>query len=331
MVMGVSLKALARAVVGELKGCTEIVRRLIAEARELSEREVLAAGRCVVSINNEAKQHATDLDSLARQFASGSTENRRNIAHVIHRQTETCSNFAGEMGHKLRDQAELAMRALELTKSIARFGDQITRISMEARILTLNADIESKRLGKAGAAFGAIAGEMRHLSASVHSTNQAVAQLAGDLTRILPKLAASSHEMLQHSDSFSEQLVRQLADVQAAYDAAQHSVTDALSEGQQRAERIFAQTCEVLSHLQFQDRMAQDLAKAMHQLDVATQVVETALTELPETADVGGKAEVGRAFDRAREHMPSVVHMLAEALPEAPSHTMLQGGDIELF
>ncbi len=329
--MGFSVKALARAVVGELRGCTDMVRRLIGEARDLSEHEVLAAGRCVVSINNEAKQHATDLDELARQFASGSTENRRNIAQVIHRQTETCSNFADEMGEKLRDQAELAMRALELTKSIARFGDQITRISMEARILTLNADIESKRLGKAGAAFGAIAGEMRHLSASVHSTNQAVAQLAGDLTRILPKLAASSHEMLRHSESFSEQLVRQLADVQGAYDAAQQSVTEALSEGQQRAERIFSQTCEVLSHLQFQDRMAQDLTKAMHQLDVATRVVETALTDLPETAESNGKTDVGRAFDRAREHAPSVVHMLAEALPEAPGHTMLQAGDIELF
>lgn len=329
--MAFSVKALAKAVVGELRGCTDLVRRLIAEARELSEREVLAAGRCVVSINNEAKQHATDLDALAHQFASGSTENRRNIAHVIHRQTETCSTFANDMGEKLRDQAELAMRALELTKSIARFGDQITRISMEARILTLNADIESKRLGKAGAAFGAIAGEMRHLSASVHSTNQAVAQLAGDLTRILPKLAASSHEMLRDSESFSDQLVSQLADVQSAYDAAQQSVTEALSEGQQRAERIFSQTCEVLSHLQFQDRMAQDLTKAMHQLDVATQVVQSALTDLPDEAGGNGKVEVGRAFDRAREHAPSVVHMLAEALPEAPGHTMLQAGDIELF
>jgi methyl-accepting chemotaxis protein len=330
-----SIKALATVVVDELKGCTELVSRLIAEARQLSEREVLAAGRCVVSINNEAKQHATDLSALAKQFAGGNSENRRTIAHVIQKQTHTCSTFATELGAELRDQSELALRALELTKRIAKFGEQINSISIEARILTLNADIESKRLGKSGAAFGAIAGEMRNLSASVHSTNQAVADLTRDLTRLLPKLAAGSQQMLRHSDAFSGQLVKQLADVEFAYDSAQRAVHGTLQASQERAERIFAQTCEVLSHLQFQDRMAQDLSKAQHQCQLAAQIVEGAFAALPEasaahTGDDWG-TQVTQAFDRARQQTPVVVHMLAEGLSPAESDSVLQAGDVELF
>jgi methyl-accepting chemotaxis protein len=294
--MAWDVKALSAAVIAELKACTITVTRLIAGARELSEREVLAAGRSVVSINNEANRHASDLDALAQQFADGNTANRQTIAQVIAQQTDTCSTFATHMADKLRDQAELALRALELTKRIATLGEQITSISKEARILTLNADIESKRLGKSGAAFSAIAQEMRHLSASVHSTNRMVSELTEDLTRILPKLAASSHDMLRQSDVFSGQLVNQLADVQAAYDAAQRCVSDALLESQTRAERIFAETCEVLSRLQFQDRMSQDLTKAQHQVEVTTKAVESTFAALPGQQDSEADSDVIRGF-----------------------------------
>ena len=114
-----SIKALATVVVEELKGCTELVNRLIAEARQLSEREVLAAGRCVVSINNEAKQHATDLIRSSKATAISP----RCVEIVIGRPSNRPDVTARRLGSRsavvkrhARDDAALRIRRAEFRR-----------------------------------------------------------------------------------------------------------------------------------------------------------------------------------------------------------------------
>lgn len=301
--------ALRRTISKELtRACADMDRRL-SEAIGLSESEVMAATQSLVKINQEAKEHVADLQRIAAQLGG----ERRIASAMIENQTRYC---AMAVSH-LRRQQEVAERSVSLTRAISDFVGTIGNISAAARILTINGQIESARLGSKGAAFSVIADQLRDLSTAVQNANESISSLAKDLSDQMPLVVESSALLLKETESFSDEQRGRIADFQVAVDDATRRLGVALAETRERAARMISRAGEILTHMQFHDRMAQDLREVTsvttHAKEVITNVVD-AVAELPAEADAAllGDGAVDKLLARAHEATPKVRHRLSQ-------------------
>ncbi|PWK03936.1 methyl-accepting chemotaxis protein [Tumebacillus permanentifrigoris] len=101
----------------------------------------------------------------------------------------------------------------------------IQKISQQTNLLGLNAAIEAARAGEYGRTFSVVAKEIRTLSSNSSDAAKQIGlsldnmqQLVNDITGSLSEIAASSSNLIHHSESFSElvddlhQLSRKLND-----------------------------------------------------------------------------------------------------------------------
>ena len=97
------------------------------------------------------------------------------------------------MENVVDEQKSSVDHALGLSSRIEELRKQIGNIQFQSRLLALNANVEAAHLKKGGAAFHAIANEMRRLTSSIEIANSNVAEL----TMSLPAIAANRCKSLQ--------------------------------------------------------------------------------------------------------------------------------------
>ncbi|MBT9587005.1 hypothetical protein IV102_26925 [bacterium] len=244
------LKFLTQVVCREHDKVADLVNRLLDDATQLSEQEICLATASLMQINRDSREHVSDL----RRVVTGSQEKRVAAIEMIDHQT----HYSRTMQAALQEQVDLARKSMGLSREISGFVEVIGRISSAARILTVNGQIESARMGSLGAAFSVIANEMRDLSAEVQRANQAIADLAGNLVKLMPALDNNAGKLLQNTEAFSAQQ----ADIIKNFQVVAQQESDSLLSTEERAKHISDQVGVMVTHLQFQDRVAQDLREA---------------------------------------------------------------------
>jgi methyl-accepting chemotaxis protein len=140
---------------------------------------------------------------------------------------------------------------------------------MEAKILALNASIQATRLGVAGESFRVIAQEMKHFSESVNEANQGVRELADGLLNVLPRIRSLAADMSKTSEGFSQDIGERVGEVAATNAELKQQVADSMSAGEVRLQQILQLSYDALSHLQFQDTVAQGLLSADTEMKAA--------------------------------------------------------------
>jgi methyl-accepting chemotaxis protein len=106
-----------------------------------------------------------------------------------------------------------AQQAVEQVAHTLAAAQVIERLARQAKMLALNARIESVRGGEQARGFAVIAEEMTRLSTAVAATNDTVQRLAGSLGGLLPKMAAQAHELSERADAFSTEAGRRLGEL----------------------------------------------------------------------------------------------------------------------
>ncbi len=245
----------------ELRLCREEIVTNLEEARELSEREVLAAGAVLVDIVSEAQSYVDEVKSSLGSLLRGDEDD---VATAIAHQTAAVGYFVIHTKERMQEQDSVAQLALEQSESILIAGRSIKKLANASKLLALNARIEATRLGDKGETFEVIAGEMRDLSESVEEANRQIADLASSLLELLPKLASTAHEVLQHSETFSIELSDHMTAIDEGTNQLREKATFSVTQGEQRVERILSGAHRAISHLQFQDPMIQQLQQIEH-------------------------------------------------------------------
>jgi methyl-accepting chemotaxis protein len=163
------------------------------------------------------------------------------------------------MSERAAAQDERARNAAAAAKSIADLAASIERLAGEARLLAVNARIESSRLGAQSAGFEVLAAEMQRLSDEVATTNERVGELAGRLGHDLPWIAQHARDFRRAMEDFSTTATMQLDETERGVLDLRNQVQRASKAGGAVIEDILRASQAALSHLQFQDVVAQDL------------------------------------------------------------------------
>ncbi len=243
------------------------VLRLASSRNEIAERielinamtgtEVTAAASSVISIVDSANAHIGKVKQLASRV--GAQDQSDGIQRSIQSQTSAIDTYVQTLLKKSQTHAELATEALSQVQNISGAAAAIDRLARNARILAINARVVSAHASEGARGFDVISTEMQRLSNEVASTNKLIASLAANLKEILPRMAAGSEELSDRTKTFALESQRHAEDVNRGVELLQTDLRDTLSLGDQAVESILKSSQEALSHLQFQDVVAQRL------------------------------------------------------------------------
>jgi len=237
-----------------------------------SEREVMAAGDAVRAIYDETREQVSAMDAAVASL--GNETGKRSdasLGQAMKRQIDMFAEFMDQLSKRLEMQSTAANQALAMVGKVHEFTKRVSTLWSAARILTVNARIEAARLGDQGAGFAVIAQEMREFTAAVAKANEATSGIAQQMAETIPAIAKESDAMVAAAGSFSTRLAQEAGHLEQTYSQTMGSALAALSTAHDAARTTVERAQEVLSHLQFQDMLAQ----ALHQVDDLTKTLDT--------------------------------------------------------
>src|SRR5262249_30248406 len=160
---------------------------------------------------------------------------------------------------------------------LGRAARAIDNLASEAKTLAINSRIEAGRTGAANRAFSVVSDEMRRLSADVAATNTTVRRLSETVAGALGSVARAAQDMRGRIERFAEESSAGTEQLSAAVDAFRAETQRALAASDRCLADVVRASHDALSHLQFQDVVAQGLLRLDGRLrDLQLQVAVTA-------------------------------------------------------
>jgi hypothetical protein len=107
---------------------------------------------------------------------------------------------------------------------------------------------------------------MKQFSESVSDANKGVQELAEGLLDVLPRIQSQAAKARELSEQFSKDISQRVAEVAHANIQMKQIVADSMSTAESRLQQILKLSYDALSHLQFQDPVAQTLLFCDHEM-----------------------------------------------------------------
>jgi len=264
-------------IAGEVREARGLIADIIREANQTTEAETIEAGRSLERIVSESRSYVNELREGFAEVrgqgagpggASPGARAAGGIVPAIAEQTRATDAYLKAVADDLRAQREAARQALEQTQNILRMGATIAEVARSSKMLALNASIEAARLGQAGRSFAVIASHMQGLSERVHESNTLVSELAAGLMQLLPRVVEGSEALHERTEAFGADFHAGVDHVQQGTQRLERALQRATTGGDQRVEVIIREGQAALSHLQFQDPVAQRLMRIDKRLEV---------------------------------------------------------------
>lgn len=238
---------------------TAVRHRVVERVREVNgttETEVNNAARHVATIVDRARSYVVDSQHVLGSLDGTSHDGVGGLLSIM---STLVRNHVKDMSARAAVQDERARRAALLAKNIVDLASAIDRLASEARLLAVNARIESSRLGAQSAGFEVLATEMQRLSDEVASTNEQVEDLAARLGHDLPAIAAHAQALRTSMEEFATHATHQINATDRGVSLLHEKVAVVSKQGEDVMEAILNASHSALSHMQFQDVVAQQL------------------------------------------------------------------------
>lgn len=137
-----------------------------------------------------------ELNAEVGEFEQALKENHANMNTMREQLAEVSNTILG---------ANEVFRTMEQKMNeITKIAEQLNAISMNTSLLSLNASVEAKRAGEAGAGFGVVATEMRKLS---NNSNVFSEQVAEVVTELLAQVGETATQFADSTKALEESKV----------------------------------------------------------------------------------------------------------------------------
>jgi methyl-accepting chemotaxis protein len=246
-----------RQVIELFRGARSRLAARVLQLNQLTGDEVSAAAGLLNDIVERARAYVND-SQRAISMIDG-RKGSEGVGQLIGTQATMLREQVKEMSNRAAAQDERARQAAAAAKSIADLAQSIERLASEARLLAVNARIESSRLGAHSAGFEVLASEMQRLSDEVAGANERVSELAARLGTDLPWIAQHARDLRGAMETFAISAADRLEETERGVNALRTELDTVSKSGNIAMEDILKASRGALSHLQFQDVVAQEL------------------------------------------------------------------------
>jgi len=161
------------------------------------------------------------------------------------------------------------------TAQLENMANEVRTVADNINLLALNAAIEAARAGEYGRGFAVVADEVRKLASTSADTGSRISKTVDDINKafnsalkVAKETSETDSDSIEHSAQYIEKV---LADIEGSLNAFKNNtqlMTDASAEVQ-------GEIYNVITALQFQDRVTQMLEHAEHNLNDLTGLVNT--------------------------------------------------------
>jgi methyl-accepting chemotaxis protein len=290
-------RSLARRVASGLGAFRSLLMQRLNEVNATTSREVLAAARSVAAIVERATSHVGHVKQMVEGLDGRSGGG---VAAAVDHQGEVLRRYSESVTRDIARTEGTANRAQQYVQRITKAASDTAHLASAARLLALNARIEAARVGGHGNCFSTIAGEMQHLAEQITQANEFIDGLAARLSADLPELAASARALRASSEILTTDLAAATSVVQRETDDMREVISRLLGESDREMAELIRTSQQALSHLQFQDVVAQGLLRIEHplhelQVEQATLMgIDDTIRDLPATQhrEIGGDKPV---------------------------------------
>jgi methyl-accepting chemotaxis protein len=228
----------------------------VLQLNQMTGDEVTAAGSLLHEVVERARAYVQDSQSALAKIDGHGSEG---VGRLIGTRASLLREQVREIANRAAAQDERARQAAAAAKNISDLAQSIERLASEARLLAVNARIESSRLGAQSAGFEVLASEMQRLSDEVAGANERVSELAARLGTDLPWIAQHARDLRGAMEGLAVSAADRLEETERGVRALRAELDHISHAGSIAMEDILKASRRALSHLQFQDVVAQEL------------------------------------------------------------------------
>ena len=214
-----------------------------------------------------------DLNAIVTSVKAYVDENNEKFIEEIEHQEKKMNAFLATTQKIIKKQNIVVESVEEAVSKIQNSLTSIHYVNESTTLLALNARIEAARLGDMGRAFGIIAQEMRSLSLGIDGVTGDVSSASDSIIELLPEVVASAKELEDET-----KVLFQSKDEKEA-----EASTEVIGEVESRMTDIIRLLNSALSHLQFQDVIAQKISKMEKRFDPIAQQLFNGVDDKIET------------------------------------------------
>jgi hypothetical protein len=233
----------------------QIAAQRIEEAKSTMQREVMATAKSLNQIFVSATDHISRLRAVVATTGGGQGDS---VHTEVEDQLDAVKSFLVALSDHFVQQKALVNQATKDAEKIAAAGRKVETLTGCARLLSLNARVEAVRATD-GQCFAVLADEMKQLSNQISEANVMIQHLAVEMRTALPRIATAVEDTRVLAEGFEKIFQGSSQGIASAVQRQREAAAMALRQGDETLASIVSGSQEALSHLQFQDVVAQGL------------------------------------------------------------------------
>ena len=245
------------------------------------DQQQMASHQLETAVNALVGQFHGIYDQLQQSIQSSrsATGGHTGLADVVQQSDQNLTAIVSLLREAMSNRDELLQEINALaaiTDELKTMGAEVAGIASQTNLLALNAAIEAARAGEQGRGFAVVADAVRTLSSRSGETGARITKRIDDVNEMLKRTLARTAQFTEQDDQRLQQSEVSIQQVLGDFKQVAGAILASSEQLESSSLNVQHEISEVLTSLQFQDRVSQILAHVSSDIDKLHQLLNRA-------------------------------------------------------